>query len=205
MNILRVGGRLKNSEFSYEQCYPILLPSQHPFTKLLINYEHIKHVHAGPSLLRFVLRRKFWIRQQNKVIQSCISKCFPCIRQKASTRIQIMASPPRARVTPARAFQTTLIDYAGPFKLLRKGGVRTKIIIQRYVGIFIYFSTKAIHLELISDLTSETFMAAFTRFSSSRGLHLDIYSDNGTTFQGAKTKLKELKEFFDKNGDVISK
>ncbi len=137
LNIVRVGGQLKNSGFSYEQCYPILLPSQHPFTKLLISYEHIKHLHTGPNLLWSILRRKFYILQQNRAIQTCIAKCVPCIHQKASTRTQIMASLPKARVTPARAFQNTGIDYAGPFKLLRKGGVRTKSLIQRYVGIFI--------------------------------------------------------------------
>lgn len=95
-------------------------------------------MHAGPNLLRSVLRRKFWILQQNKVIQSCLAKCVQCIGQRANTQTQIMASLPKACVTPARAFRSTGIDYAGPFKLLRKGGVRTNVIIQCYVGVFMY-------------------------------------------------------------------
>ncbi len=74
LNTVRVGGQLKNSGFSYEQCYQILLLSQYPFTKLLISYEHIKHLHAGPNLLRSVLRRKFWILQQNRAISNLHSK-----------------------------------------------------------------------------------------------------------------------------------
>ena len=61
-----------------------------------------------------------------------------------------------------------------------------------YVALFICFSTKAVHLEAVSDLTSEAFIAALRRFSARRGAPRHIFSDNGTNFVGANRKLKEM-------------
>ena len=53
-------------------------------------------------------------------------------------------------------------------------------------------SVKAVHLELVPDLTSEGFLKALKRFIARRGLPNRIYSDNGTNFVGAKNDLIEL-------------
>ncbi len=71
------------------------------------------------------------------------------------------------------------------------------------MAVIVCFATKAIHLELVSDLTTETFLAAMTRFISRRGLPIDMWSDNGTTFIGAKARIKALFEFFRDNSDEI--
>lgn len=204
--IIRVGGRLQQSDLSWEQRFPIILPSKHKFTKLLIRYEHLRHFHAGPSLLRSVLRRKFWIMQQNIAIQSCIHKCHTCIKIKSDTRSQMMGVLPRARIVPSRAFQVSGVDYFGPVKLReRKIGRGPLVIIQAFVAIFVCFATKAIHLELVSNLTSDDFIAALDRFISRRGIPVELHSDQGPTFIGAKSIIKQLKEFFDENGDIISR
>lgn len=54
-------------------------------------------------------------------------------------------------------------------------------------------ATKAIHVELVSDLTSTAFLAALKRFIARRGLCTDIYSDCGTNFVGGNLILQ--KEF----------
>ncbi|GBM43658.1 hypothetical protein AVEN_78030-1 [Araneus ventricosus] len=64
-----------------------------------------------------------------------------------------------------------------------------------YIAIFVCSTTKALHLELVSDLTSEAFIAALKRFCSRRGTPKDIHSDNGITFIGAKKKLGDLFKF----------
>lgn len=64
-----------------------------------------------------------------------------------------------------------------------------------YICAFVCFATKAVHLELASELSVSAFLAAFARFCSRRGLPSDIYSDNGTNFQGASRHLSEVGKF----------
>ena len=141
-NIIRVGGRLQNSDSTWEQCFPIVLSSSHKFSKLLIQYEHVKHFHAGPQLLRSVTRRKFWVICLNRAIQSCIHRCHKCIRVKADTSSQMMAALPRSRIVPGRVFQVTGVDYFGPIKLnvhkVRRGRSRNSTITaSAYVAVFV--------------------------------------------------------------------
>ena len=49
---------------------------------------------------------------------------------------------------------------------------------------------KAIYLELVTDYTTEAFIAAFNRFVSRRGLPVRMYSDCGTNFRGADRVLQ---------------
>lgn len=99
-----------------------------------------------------------------------------------------MGQLPKARVTPAKGFQRTGVDYCGPFYLKARSG-RCKTVVKGYVAVFVCMTTKAVHLELVSDLTSEAFIAALTRFTSRRGRVQELYSDNGTTFHGADKEL----------------
>jgi hypothetical protein len=61
-----------------------------------------------------------------------------------------------------------------------------------YVCIFVCLATKAVHIELVCDLTTDAFIAALTRFISRRGKCKNMYSDNGTNFVGANRKLCKL-------------
>ncbi|XP_014208618.1 uncharacterized protein LOC106639488 [Copidosoma floridanum] len=101
-----------------------------------------------------------------------------------------MAPLPAARVTPARAFSRTGVDYAGPFNILSaKGrGIRTS---KGYVAIFVCMTTKASHLEPVGDLSTESFIGALTRFYARRGRPLEIWSDNATCFRAADREMRE--------------
>ncbi|GFV76317.1 integrase catalytic domain-containing protein [Trichonephila clavipes] len=59
--LVRVGGRLQNSQLPFNSKHPIILPSQHSISELLIKEQHIAHLHAGPTLLAHVLRQSHWI------------------------------------------------------------------------------------------------------------------------------------------------
>ena len=100
-----------------------------------------------------------------------------------------MAPLPKARVTPARPFHITGLDYAGPFAIRTSKG-RGQRSSKGYVAIFTCFATKAVHIEVVSDYSSRTFLLAFRRFVARRGLCHTIVTDNGTTFQGADTELR---------------
>lgn len=100
-----------------------------------------------------------------------------------------MGDFPQCRVQISRPFTNTGIDYAGPV-ILKHG---RKITTKAYIALFICMATKAIHLELVSSLSTKEFLAALLRFISRRGKCTNIYSDNATNFHGA---LNELKRFF---------
>jgi hypothetical protein len=82
--------------------------------------------------------------------------------------------------------------HVGPFEI-KGGNTRSKAITKCYIALFICMATKAIHLELVPDLTSEAFVAALKCFIARRGLIDHLYSDNGSIFVGAN---RELKVFF---------
>jgi transposase InsO family protein len=100
-----------------------------------------------------------------------------------------MGQLPAARVQPSRPFAATGIDYGGPFTL-KIGGKRSKLTQKAYLALFVCMSTKALHLELVSDLTTNAFLAALRRFVSRRGRPAQVYSDNATNFVSASKELK---------------
>jgi hypothetical protein len=61
-----------------------------------------------------------------------------------------------------------------------------------YIAIFICFVIKAVHIELVTSLTTDAFLAALRRFIARRGKPKTIYSDNGTNFQGAAHQLHKV-------------
>ena len=101
---------------------------------------------------------------------------------------------PNRKVTPDVVFENTGVDYAGPV-YTKYGYVRKPMVVKSYVCVFVSLSIKAVHLELISDLTSDSFVAALRRFISRRGKPKVIWSDHGTNFVGAKNDLKDLEQF----------
>lgn len=101
-----------------------------------------------------------------------------------------MGNLPAPRVRPSRAFLHTGIDFAGPIKIRATKGRGHKAY-KGYVAVFVCLCVKAIHLEAVSDLTSEAFLAAFHRFISMHGQPSDIYTDNDTNFVGASNQLEK--------------
>jgi hypothetical protein len=102
-----------------------------------------------------------------------------------------MGQLPEVRVKPSKPFANSGVDYSGPF-YIKQGGKRSKTIVKCYIALFICLSTKAIHLELVSELSTEAYIASLRRFIARRGLCNNIYSDNGTNFVGAEKELKKI-------------
>lgn len=100
-----------------------------------------------------------------------------------------MDNLPRERVTPARPFLHTGVDYAEPVQLRTTKG-RGHRAFKAFIAVFVCLSTRAVHLEAVSDYTAEAFLAALRRFISRRGLCQTIWSDCGTNFVGADSQLR---------------
>jgi len=189
--LVRVGGRLRNSEFRTDKKHPIVLSAEHTFTKLLFASEHLRLLHVGPQLLLSSIREQFWPLGGRNLARKIVHDCIKCFRAKPQQSQMLMGELPQSRVSIAAPFHNTGVDYAGPLLIKdRKGrGCKTN---KAFVCLFVCFATRAIHIELVSNLTSEAFIAALRRFSSRRGKPANIYSDNGTNFVGANRELREL-------------
>lgn len=110
-----------------------------------------------------------------------------------------MGSLPVSRVTPSRPFSYCGVDYAGPV-YVKEGTLRRSKTVKTYICIFVCFSTRAVHIELVKDLSTCSFLNALKRFCSRRGKPVEINSDNGTNFLGAHNYFLELhKLIHDKN------
>lgn len=107
---------------------------------------------------------------------------------------QLMADLPKERVTVARPFAHCGVDYAGPFKISAYRGRGTKVELNAYAAIFVCFASKAVHIELVSDLSAKACLAAFDRFFARRVHVRHMHSDNGTNFKAANRELREAIE-----------
>jgi len=106
-----------------------------------------------------------------------------------------MGDLPKDRVEPARAFAKCGVDFAGPVYV--KSSLRRKAATYKaYICVWVCFVTKAVHVELVSSLTTEAFLNALNRFFDRRCVCTDIYSDNATNFVGANRNLQGLKQLF---------
>jgi hypothetical protein len=124
-----------------------------------------------------------------------------CKRLKAKVAEQLMGSLPAGRVNPARPFRHTGVDYAGPFSLSVMKGRGMKYF-KGYFCIFICLATKAVHLEAVTDMTTEAFVGTLKRFVSRRTLPTDLYSDCGSNFIGAEKELRDLVNCVERNALV---
>ena len=192
--ILRVGGRDQNSKLSYSSMYPVILSGKHAVTKVIISTEHLRLLHAGPTLLSSSLNRKFHIVGGRKSVHSITRGCVACRRHAKKPKFQQMGQLPIERVTPDLVFENVGIDYAGPV-FVKYGYVRKPTIVKAYICIFVSLTVKAAHLELVSDLTTDAFVSALRRFIARRGKPKLLWSDHGTNFVGAHRELDQLMDF----------
>ena len=115
-------------------------------------------------------------------MRTIIHQCITCYRFKAQATQQLMGELPSSRIHSSRPFLTTGVDYAGPISL-RLGPPRSKTITKGYIAIFVCFVTKAVHIELVTSLSTEAFLAALRRFIARCVKPRTICSDNGTNAQ----------------------
>ena len=116
-------------------------------------------------------------------------KCVIC--RKVNGKPYTTPDPPplpKVRVEDSRPFTVTGVDFSGALYVREKNGEETKA----YICLFTCAATRAVHLELIPDLCTETFLQAFRRFCSRKSLPKLMISDNATTFINAANQLKHL-------------
>lgn len=204
MGILRVGGRIQHSSLSETEKHQIIMPQKHHFTKLLISHAHKQTLHGGTALTIQNLRQKYWIISCRKAVSSTIYKCIICFRLKKKLLTQKMGNLPAYRLQEAIPFTYTGVDYAGYFEV-KSSQRKNAPYVKAYVALFICLTTRAVHLELVSDLSSTQFMKALKRFIGRRGIPARMFSDNALNFIGADREIREnLEQMLKQNDSEIT-
>lgn len=187
--LLRVSGRLENaSQLNYDQKHPIILPYSHLISRLIVHHAHLTTLHGTEQQTFMLVSQRYHIIRCRSLIRLITNRCVKCFRYRCATQQQLMGQLPKLRATPNRPFLNCGVDFAGPFEIKRFRG-RCQTHYKSYFALFVCFSTKAVHIEVVIDLSTPAFIAAYRRFISRRGLAQNIYSDCGSNFKGAEKRI----------------
>ncbi|XP_051792767.1 uncharacterized protein LOC127530320 [Acanthochromis polyacanthus] len=193
--ILKVGGRLKNASLPTSQKHPVIIPKDHHVTRMIIAHYHEQVRHQGKGLtINEVRSNGFWILGISRTVAAYIRQCVTCRKLRRSTEEQRMADLPLERVDPSPPFTYCGIDCFGPFHT-KEGRKMHK----RYGLLLTCLCCRAVHIEMLTDMSTDAFINGLRSFIAIRGTVRQIRCDQGSNFVGAKNELSHaLKQVDDK-------
>ena len=109
-------------------------------------------------------------------------KDFALLQSMSKLKSQL----PAFRVQEDYAFASVGIDFAGPL-CVKSSSSKTE---KAYIALFRCAASRAVHLEMVTDLKTETFLLCFKRFVSRRGLPVLVVTDNSKTFKAFSKPLQ---------------
>lgn len=189
--VLKVGGRLSRSSLPTPFKHPTVIPQGQHIAKLIIALCHEKVKHQGKNFTINEIRYNgYWICGLSRAVATYIRHCVTCRRLRRPIEGQRMSDLPVERTEPSPPFTYCGMDCFGPF-WTKQGRKEQK----RYGLLFTCFCSRAIHIEMLEDLSTDTFINGLRCFIALRGAVRQIKCDQGTNFMGAKNELNAaLKE-----------
>ena len=170
--------------------YPVYLPPRVSLSEKIVQDAHLLTLHGGVGSTMAYFRQEYWIPRLRQLAENVISHWYEC-KKLTATRFR---NPPPGNLPVERTeglnpFQVVGVDYAGPivYKASKKLEGRAYIL-----QLFACSLTRAVHLELLTDHTSEGFTECLKRLIARRGRPTKIYSDNGKSFVAASKWLKRI-------------
>lgn len=184
--LLRVKGRIDAArDISKMVKRPIIMPRNHALTYLLADFYHRRFHHHHNEVVVNEMRQRFWIHGLRALVRNASKKCQLCKNRRALPSVPEMGSlPPERLESFAVPFYHTGVYYFGPMEVV-VGRRREK----RWGVLFTCMTVRAVHIEIASSLSTDTFLMVLKQFISRRGLPRQIISDNGTNFRGASRVL----------------
>lgn len=185
--LLRVGGRADAAAgVPLDARRPVILDGRHAVARLLVRHQHVKAAHGNQETVVNDLKQRYWILRLRPTVKYVVSQCMLCRLRKAKPLIPRMGDLPAARLAHhQRCFSHCGLDLFGPMEVVI-GKRREK----RYGVLFTCLTIRAIHIEVVHSLTTDSLIMALRRMASRRGWPSHFFSDNGTNLRGANTELK---------------
>ncbi|XP_039950005.1 uncharacterized protein LOC120767802 [Bactrocera tryoni] len=192
--VMRVSGRIDAASWlPYDTTRPIILAPNHDLTRLILLDCHNRMKHQNVEATICEVRQRYWVPNIRRTMKKIISTCLICKISRCTPSQPMMGQLPKDRLTPfVRPFSYTGIDYFGPLNVTV--GRRKE---KRWVALFTCLTTRAIHLEVAADLSTDACILAIRNFINRRGMPVRIRSDNGKNFVGANNEGKRFPEVFD--------
>ncbi|XP_073966851.1 uncharacterized protein [Choristoneura fumiferana] len=177
--LLRCNGRMKHAEWSFDKRHPILIPRDCTFTNDLVMKTHRENYHMKATHTLSRVRESYWIPKGKSYVQRLLAKCPECIKHSGGPfKLPPAPALPPERVNYSSPFTYTGVDYMGPL-LINNGDGNSK----RWICLFTCLVVRAVHLEVVRDLTAEEGLLALRRMISTRGIPSLVTSDNAQHFK----------------------
>lgn len=190
--VWRCGGRLSNVEAPFATKHPVLLPRDHPLTELVVKRAHGRVQHNGVKETLTETRRSYWIPRGRSLTRYLIHHCTLCRRfEEAPFKSPPPPPLPVFRVKEDPAFSYTGVDFAGPLTVRVDKPTNLQKV---WICLFTCLVTRAVHLDIVTDMSTHSFLRCLKRFASRRGLPRKFLSDNGKTFKAASRYIKAVFE-----------
>ncbi|XP_033104578.1 uncharacterized protein LOC117107129, partial [Anneissia japonica] len=151
--------------------------------------------HYGVATTAAKVSQQFWIIGVTRLAKTIKYRCFQCRSFERKTEQQYMADLPKERNMPfTPPFHCTAVDYFGPYEVK----ISRKTMTKHYGVIFTCMNTRAVHLELAVNCSTEEFLQVLRRFFAIRGKPAYLQSDNGTQFVSVDKELRSMIQGWDK-------
>ena len=167
--LIRCHGRLANAELTQGAKSPKILPKKEYFTKLTVVHYHQKVLHSGVSQTLAQIRQEYWIPHGRALTKLILKCCLICKRTEGRPFVMPEMPPlPRERVARSVPFEFTGVDYFGPLYVKQsvQSSEQDKEVVSKkvWVCLFTCLTVRAIHLEVVKDMTAEEFILCLRRF-----------------------------------------
>ena len=190
--VLRAKGRLQHAS-RLDDDWPIYAPRDARETRLLVADYHHRNGHASVLTTLANVRQRVWFTHGRRTVRSVIAEsCWPCRRLDAKPFRAPSWPPLPHRVQPGRPFSAIGVDFFGPVHLKLKNHDGSTYTRKHWVVIFVCMIVRAIHMEVVDAMDTESFIRALNRFAGRRGLPHTILSDNGRQLLAARSILREF-------------
>ena len=188
---IRSKGRIIKSELPLDATTPLFLPNKSYLVDLLINHIHSSHHHVGLSQTLSLYRQRCWTPKIRSRIKSLLLRCVTCQRVRGRTLLRPIPPPlPAERVQWVTPFSHVGVDHTGSFSIKDTQGRKTKACI----CLFVCATTRAVHLEVVDNLTATSFIMCLRRLAAAKGMPTLILSDNHKTFIAGETFLLDMQQ-----------
>lgn len=201
--LLRIGGRLRRSNLTTQEKNPIIIPKKSHVATLLIDHFHKEVKHQGRLFTEGAIRSAgYWIIGCRRQVNSYLRRCVICKKLRGKQQQPKMADLAEVRLQPAPPFSFVGVDVFGPWGVVTRNTRGVKAQAKRWAVIFTCLVIRAVHIEVLEEMSSSSFVNALRRFVALRGEVRVICSDCGTNFVGA---VKELNaSVIDVNDNILS-